>query len=59
MGRSLTPGTIGVIGPYANERHRVKMPDGELNYRLLSLPLYLAEQVIGRDLARGRDGRDR
>ncbi len=32
-------------GPLLDERHRVKMPDGELEYRLLSLPLYLAEAL--------------
>ncbi len=32
-------------GPLADERLKVKMPDGELAYRLLSLPLYLAEHV--------------
>ena len=32
-------------GPFLDERHRVKMPDGELEYRLLSLPLYLAEAL--------------
>jgi predicted AAA+ superfamily ATPase len=30
-------------GTYADEPHRVAMPDGTLHYRLLSLPLYLAE----------------
>lgn len=30
-------------GPYADERHSVQMPEGRLDYRLLSLPLYLAE----------------
>ncbi len=34
-------------GPFLDERHRVQMPDGELEYRLLSLPLYLAE-ALGR-----------
>jgi len=29
-------------GAYADEHHSVHMPDGELKYRLLSLPLYLA-----------------
>ncbi len=32
-------------GPYADEWHEVKMPGGRLRYRLLSLPLYLAEHV--------------
>ena len=31
--------------PIADERHRVKMPGGDLDYRLLSLPLYMAGQV--------------
>jgi predicted AAA+ superfamily ATPase len=29
-------------GRYVDERHTVRMPDGELEYRLLSLPLYVA-----------------
>jgi predicted AAA+ superfamily ATPase len=29
----------------ADERLKVKMPEGELDYRLLSLPLYLAEKL--------------
>src|SRR5262249_3761812 len=32
-------------GPFADERHEVRMPNGPLRYRLLSLPLYLAEEV--------------
>lgn len=32
-------------GPLADERHEVKMEEGKLTYRLLSLPLYLAEEV--------------
>ncbi len=32
-------------GPFLDECHRVKMHDGELEYRLLSLPLYLAEAL--------------
>lgn len=32
-------------GPLADERHQVKVEDGSLNYRLLSLPLYLAEEL--------------
>ena len=32
-------------GPYADERHTVRMPDGEFDYRLISLPLYLAGLV--------------
>lgn len=42
-------------GPWADERHSVRMPDGRLDYRLLSLPLYLAEKVptLGR---RARSG---
>ena len=38
-------------GMYADERLQVKMPDGELNYRLLSLPLYLAEKLPSLPLA--------
>jgi predicted AAA+ superfamily ATPase len=32
-------------GPYADEHHRVRMPEGELTYRLLSFPHYLAGLV--------------
>jgi uncharacterized protein len=32
-------------GAFADERHEVRMPEGSLQYRLLSLPLYLAEEV--------------
>jgi len=32
-------------GAFADERHEVRMPAGPLSYRLLSLPLYLAEEV--------------
>ena len=32
-------------GAYADEHHRVRMADGELSYRLLSFPLYLAGAV--------------
>lgn len=32
-------------GAYADERHAVRMPDGDMRYRLLSLPLYLAGLV--------------
>lgn len=32
-------------GPLLDENHRVRMPNGELEYRLLSLPLYLAEAL--------------
>lgn len=32
-------------GPFADERHEVRTPSGPLKYRLLSLPLYLAEEV--------------
>lgn len=32
-------------GAFADERHEVRMPAGALKYRLLSLPLYLAEEV--------------
>lgn len=37
-------------GPWSDEQHRVKMPDGDLAYRLLSLPLYMAELVPELDL---------
>ncbi len=40
-------------GPFLDERHRVKMPDNELEYRLLSLPLYLAE-ALGEQPSPGR-----
>lgn len=33
-------------GPFADERHEVRMPEGPLRYRLISLPLYLAEEVV-------------
>lgn len=32
-------------GAYGDERHSVQMPGGKLGYRLVSLPLYLAEEV--------------
>ncbi len=32
-------------GPFADEVQEVRMPEGSLKYRLLSLPLYLAEEV--------------
>ncbi len=32
-------------GTYGDERLKVKMPEGELAYRLISLPIYLAEEV--------------
>ncbi len=34
-------------GSWLDERHSVAMPDGELCYRLLSLPLYMAEYLPG------------
>jgi predicted AAA+ superfamily ATPase len=37
-------------GPSADERLTVRMPEGDLDYRLLSLPLYLAEKLPGLDL---------
>jgi hypothetical protein len=37
-------------GPFLDQRHRVKLPEGELEYRLLSLPLYLAEALGERPL---------
>lgn len=39
-------------GPLSDQRHQVTMPDGQLDYRLISLPLYLAETVPA--LAAGR-----
>lgn len=36
-------------GSYADEQHRVRMADGELSYRLLSAPLYLAG-LVGTEL---------
>lgn len=36
-------------GAFLDESHRVMVPDGELEYRLLSLPLYLAEALPGPD----------
>jgi predicted AAA+ superfamily ATPase len=32
-------------GRFADERLKVQMPEGELSYRLLSLPVYLAEKL--------------
>jgi predicted AAA+ superfamily ATPase len=32
-------------GPFEDERYQVKMPEGILHYRLVSLPLYLASRV--------------
>lgn len=32
-------------GPYADEYHEVQMSEGRLRYRLVSLPLYMAETV--------------
>ncbi len=32
-------------GSFADERHQVKMPDGILHYRLVSLPIYLASCI--------------
>jgi hypothetical protein len=32
-------------GRFLDERHHVRVPDGELDYRLVSLPLYLAEPL--------------
>lgn len=37
-------------GSLADERLQVRMPDGELAYRLLSLPVYLAEKVTALEL---------
>ncbi len=44
-------------GPYADERLKVKMPDRDLDYRLISVPLYLAEHVP--TLLDARPSRDR
>jgi uncharacterized protein len=33
------------VGPFADECLDVKMPEGELAYRLLSVPIYLAEKL--------------
>ena len=41
-------------GLMADERLTVRMPEGELAYRLLSLPLYLAEKLP--DLELGAEG---
>jgi predicted AAA+ superfamily ATPase len=37
-------------GLFADEKLQVRMPEGDLSYRLLSLPLYLAEKVPALDL---------
>jgi hypothetical protein len=37
----------------ADEQLTVRMPEGELSYRLLSLPLYLAEKLPALELAAG------
>jgi hypothetical protein len=37
-------------GLFADERLKVRMPEGELAYRLLSLPVYLAEKLPALDL---------
>jgi uncharacterized protein len=37
-------------GPMADERLKVRMPEGELAYRLLSLPAYLAEKLPAMEL---------
>jgi hypothetical protein len=42
---SLERGVRLYAGSYADERHRVKMSDGELEFRLVSVPLYLAEHL--------------
>ncbi|HUU01273.1 MAG TPA: hypothetical protein VM425_07550 [Myxococcota bacterium] len=33
------------LGPCGDERNTVKMPDGSMDYNLLSRPLYLAETI--------------
>lgn len=33
------------VGPFADERLEVRMPEGNLVYRLLSVPIYLAEKL--------------
>lgn len=46
---------IGVrlhAGAFLDESHRVKLPEGELSYRLISLPLYLAEALGERPVSR-------
>jgi len=45
-----TMGLRFFVGSYSDERHTVRMPNGELSYRLLSLPLYLAG-LVGHDPA--------
>lgn len=42
----LSTGVRFYSGPWLDERQVVKMSDGELHYRLLSLPLYLAEEIL-------------
>ena len=37
-------------GPFADEQLKVQMPEGELAYRLLSLPVYLAEKLPALEL---------
>ena len=37
-------------GPLADEQHQISMPDGTLRFRLLSLPLFMAEYVPQLDL---------
>jgi hypothetical protein len=38
-------------GRFAHERLKVQMPEGELAYRLLSLPVYLAEKLPDSQIA--------
>ncbi len=37
-------------GRFADERLKVQMPEGELAYRLLSLPVYVAEKLPALDM---------
>ncbi|HEX3129115.1 MAG TPA: AAA family ATPase [Thermoanaerobaculia bacterium] len=42
---SLSMGIRLHVGPFGDERLEVKMPEGNLAYRLLSVPIYLAEKL--------------
>ncbi len=45
--------TLGIRlhgGPLSDEQHQVSMPDGDLRFRLLSLPLFMAEYVPELDI---------
>jgi len=41
----LVGGMPEAVARWADEQLTVRMPEGELAYRLLSLPLYLAEKL--------------